>query len=151
MTGFVLALTSASSAQEVTAEQGAERVVEAESVDADASVAAIRVPDMTFCQLYDLRQHGRVGSVVGLALATTSWNVGTADLMWFQSPDPRHPFIVQNLYRIEADRFEQIGQSWIKHGFFALDDEQCGVPCTYEDGHSRGSWLGVGCTDTYRS
>ena len=151
MTGFVLALASASLAQEVTAEQAAGRVVEAESVDADSSVAAIGVPDMTFCQLYDLKQFGRVGDVVGLALATTSWNIGTADLMWFASPDPRHPFIVQNLYRTELGRFEQIGQSWIKHGFFALDSEQCGVPCTYEDGHGEGPWLGVGCTDTYSS
>jgi len=108
-------------------------------------------PDMTFCQLYDLRQFGRSGSTLGLALATTSWNVGTADLMWFQNPDPRHPFIVSNLYRLEDDRFQQIGQSWIKHGFFALDSEQCGTPCTYEPGHGVGAWLGVGCTDTYTS
>ncbi len=107
--------------------------------------------DMTFCQLFDLRQFGRTSTTLGLAVATTSWNVGTADLMWFQNPDARHPYIVSNLYRLKDDRFEQIGQSWIKHGFFALSSEQCGTTCTYEPGHGVGDWLGVGCTDTYTS
>ncbi|MHC4091069.1 MAG: hypothetical protein ACYSVY_12490 [Planctomycetota bacterium] len=108
-------------------------------------------PDMTFCQLYGLFQPsgGRLGDVVGLALATTSWNVGDADLMWFSMPDEEHPFIIMNLYRNKDDRFEQIGQSWIKHGFFALGNTQCGGTCTYEPGHGAGDWLGVGCTDTY--
>ncbi len=105
--------------------------------------------DMTFCQLFDLRQFGRTSTTLGLAVATTSWNVGTADLMWFPNPDERHPYIVSNLYKLKDDRFEQIGQSWIKHGFFALDLEQCGTACTYEPGHAVGNWLGVGCTDPY--
>lgn len=106
-------------------------------------------PDMQFCQLYDLRQFGRVGDVVGLALATTSWNTGNADLMWFASPDNRHPFIVPNLYRLKNDRFEQIGQGWVKHGFYALGNTQCGGQCEYEPGHFTGDWLGQNCTDTY--
>lgn len=105
--------------------------------------------DMTFCQLFDLRQFGRSGSTVGFALATTSWNVGTADLRWFANPSTAHPVIGMNMYRLENDQFFQIGQSWLKHGFFALDSEQCGTACTYEAGHSAGNWLGVGCTDTY--
>ncbi|MCH7814090.1 MAG: hypothetical protein IID40_08725, partial [Planctomycetes bacterium] len=106
-------------------------------------------PDMQFCQLYGLQQFGRVGGVVGLSLATTSHNVGDADLMWFASPSVQHPFIVMNLYRLKNDRFEQIGQSWIKHGFFALGNVQCGGSCTFESGHGVGNWLGQGCTDTY--
>jgi len=121
-----------------------------QAVGAEMSEAGtVAGPNMTFCQLYDLRQFGRSGSILGLALATTSWNVGTADLMWFSIPDTRHPFIVQNLYRLDSDRLKQIGQSWIKHGFFALGSEQCGTACTYEPGHGTGDWLGVGCTDTY--
>ncbi len=106
-------------------------------------------PDVTFCQLYGLKQFGREGDVVGLALTTTSWNIGDKDLIWEQSPDPDHPFIVMNLYRILDGRFEQIGQSWVKHGFFALAFEQCGGDCTFEPGHSGGNWLGQNCTDTY--
>jgi len=119
--------------------------------DAPNGIVQVDGPDMAFCQLYDLRQYGYSGSTLGLAIATTSWNRGTADLMWFQNPDERHPFIVSNLYRLEDDRFEQIGQSWVKHGFYALSGEQCGTQCTYEDGHGQGDWLGVGCTDTYTS
>lgn len=114
----------------------------------DASVAGTS-GDMTFCQLYGLRQFGRSGDVVGLALTTTSWNVGSSDLEWFAIPNNNHPFIGMNMYRLEKDRLQQIGQSWVKHGFFALSSEQCGTPCTYEPGHGAGNWLGVGCTDTY--
>lgn len=108
-------------------------------------------PDVTFCELFGLTQFGRKNDVVGLAINTTSWNIGNADLTWLAAPDPRHPFIVQNLYRIKDDRFEQIGQSWIKHGFFALGNEQCQTECTFEDkpGHGVGPFLGMGCTDTY--
>ena len=107
-------------------------------------------PDVTFCQLYDLGQYGREGDIVGLSEATTSWNIGDADLMWFGEPDVEHPFIIMNLFRLKDDQFEQIGQSWVKHGFYALGSHQCGGPaCTYESGHSQGDWLGQGCTDTY--
>ncbi|MCA9310892.1 MAG: hypothetical protein KDA21_06780 [Phycisphaerales bacterium] len=116
---------------------------------APAALAGTDGPDVTFCQLYGLSQFGRSGDVVGLSLATTSWNLGNKDLAWFQSPDSEHPMIVMNLYRILDDRFEQVGQSWIKHGFFALSNTQCGGSCTFEPGHSGGDWLGQGCTDTY--
>jgi thiosulfate dehydrogenase len=119
-------------------------------LDSGAARAAVG-PDMTFCQLYQLSQYGRLGDIVGLAVGTTSWNVGTRDLMWFPSPESQHPFIVMNLYRLKNDRFEQIGQSAVKHGFYALGSIQCGATCTYEPGHSQGRWLGVGCTDTYSS
>jgi len=115
--------------------------------------AGTPAPDVTFCELYGLSQFGRQLDVVGLAVNTTSWNIGNADLTWLAPPDPRHPFIVQNLYRIKNNRFEQIGQSWIKHGFFALADEQCLTSCTFEPipGHFEGPFLGMGCTDTYTS
>ncbi|MEE9294282.1 MAG: hypothetical protein V3W34_04860 [Phycisphaerae bacterium] len=110
----------------------------------------IEGPDMTFCQLYGLSQWGRSGDIVGLSEATTSWNIGTQDLIWLNIPDEEHPFIVMNLYRLKDDQFEQIGQSHIKHGFFALGSHQCGgPPCSYEPGHGAGDWLGTGCTDTY--
>ena len=58
----------------------------------------------------------------------------------------------QNLYRMSGgatnnDRFEQIGQSWLKHAFFALQDNACGFGCT--PGSSGGTHLGAGCSDPY--
>lgn len=106
-------------------------------------------PDMTFCQLYGMQQFGRLGDIVGLSAGTTSWNVGGRDMIWMQNPDVRHPMITWNLYRLKNDRFEQIGMSHVKHGFFALGNTQCGGSCTFEPGHSSGDWLGQNCTDTY--
>lgn len=126
------------------------QIVEISHETPDGEVAAPG-PDMRFCQLYGLQQFGRLGDVVGLALATTSWNIGGRDMIWMQNPDNRHPMIVWNVYRLKADRFEHIGMSHVKHGFFALGDAQCGGSCSYEPGHGAGDWLGQNCTDTYSS
>jgi hypothetical protein len=106
--------------------------------------------DMTYCQLYGMYQPNRLGEICGLSVATTSWGVGDQDCMWFNIPDEEHPFIVMNVYRLKDDRFEMIGMSHIKHGFYALGSHQCGgPPCTFEPGHGPGDWLGQNCTDTY--
>ncbi len=112
-------------------------------------------PDVRLCQLFDLRMTfsgtnptGRVGDTVGLSAATTSWNIGTAQLLWEQDPDWDHPFITTNLYRLKNGRFTQIGQMWVKHGFFALSNTQCGGTCVAVPSGTR---LGIGCTDTYTS
>jgi len=44
-----------------------------------------------------------------------------------------------------AARFEQIGQSWLKHGFTALQQSLC-CTCT---ANPNGTALGVGCSDPY--
>src|SRR5690606_11062808 len=67
--------------------------------------------------------------------------------LWEASPDWDHPFIVLNMYKLKDGRFTQIGQSWVKHGFFALSNTQCGGSCS----STNGSRLGIGCTDTYTS
>ena len=91
------------------------------------------------------------GTQVGLAMATTSCNNGTTELNWFQLPNTDHPVIPQNLYRMSGgasnnDRFEQIGQSWLKHAFTALQQNACGFGCTSS---GTGTRLGVGCSDPY--
>src|SRR5262249_14448598 len=70
------------------------------------------------------------GNFVGLGVATTSCNNGDQPLDWFQLPNTDHPFIPQNLYRMSGgtnnnERFEQIGQSWGKQAFLALEDDAC--------------------------
>jgi len=120
---------------------------------ASGTLALAAAPDVVLCQLYSFSQRSTDGSVRGMAVATTSWNIGDADLEWSQNPNPDHPTIAMNMYRLDNDRFEQMGTSWVKHGFFALGDLQCdvsGLPnCAYEPGHGIGGWLGQGCTDTY--
>ncbi len=86
-----------------------------------------------------------VGSFRAYGIGTTSCNIGDTRLLWDDS-SARKPVIAQNLYRLKNGRIEQIGQSWLKHGFFALSDNLCAT-C---DGS--GGWvLGVGCADTYSS
>lgn len=108
-------------------------------------------PDVTLCQVYGIGQVSRNSSagVSGLTVGTTSWNVGTERLIWFQSPNPDHPFITFNVYRLMDGQFDQIAQGWVKHGFFALSSSQCFDATVGGCQGTNGSYLGIGCTDTY--
>lgn len=97
-------------------------------------------------ELTDLQQFGREGAVIGCALDAPLCNFGFEPLDWFANPDPRHPFMTFNMYRLRDDRFEQIGQSWVKHGFGAAQEDACGFGCV---SHADSTRLGVGCSDTY--
>jgi hypothetical protein len=112
-------------------------------------------PDVIVGDLPSLDQFGSSGTQVGLGVGTTSCNNGDRPLDWFQLPAVDHPVIPQNLYRMSGggnnnDRFEQIGQSWLKHAFFALEDDACGFGCN-TSGCATGSQLCVGCSDPYGS
>ncbi len=110
-------------------------------------------PDVILGDLPNLQQFGSAGSQVGLAVATTSCNNGDQPLDWLQLPQTDHPVIPQNLYRMSGgadntERFEQIGQSWLKHAFFALEDDACGFGCN-TGGCATGTHLCPGCSDPY--
>src|SRR5262249_2976039 len=77
---------------------------------------------------------------------TTSCNLGNVDLSWISNIN-QHPVIGQNIYRLKNGRFEQIGMSWLKHGFTALT----GNVCSTCNNPGTGSLLGVGCSDPYDS
>jgi hypothetical protein len=108
-------------------------------------------PDVIVGDLPSLQQFGSNGTQVGLAVGTTSCNAGDVELNWFQMPNIDHPVIPQNLYRMSGgatndERFEQIGQSWLKHAFTALQQNACGFGC---QSSGTGTRLGVGCSDPY--
>jgi hypothetical protein len=108
-------------------------------------------PDVIVGDLSGLAQFGSSsGTQVGLAVATDSCNAGTVDLNWFANPSNDHPVIPQNLYRMSGgtdntERFEQIGQSNVKHAFTALTQNLCGFGCNGVGG----TRLGSGCSDPY--
>lgn len=108
-------------------------------------------PDVVVGDLSGLAQFGSSsGTQVGLAVGTDSCNFGVENLHWFQNPDNDHPVIPQNLYRMSGgatndDRFEQIGQSSVKHAFTALTNNLCGLGCNGVGGAN----LGSGCSDPY--
>ncbi len=109
-------------------------------------------PDVIVGDLSGLAQFdGSSGTQVGLAVATDSCNAGTVSLNWFQTPNNDHPVIPQNLYRMSGggannERFEQIGQSNVKHAFTALQQNLCEFGCSSS---GTGTLLGSGCSDPY--
>ncbi|MEY2489062.1 MAG: hypothetical protein QOC70_1004, partial [Verrucomicrobiota bacterium] len=108
-------------------------------------------PDVIVGELTSMSQFGATGTRVGLGVGTTSCNNGNVELNWFALPNTDHPVIPQNLYRMSGGatndgRFEQIGQSWLKHAFTALQGNTCNFGCTPA---SSGTHLGVGCSDPY--
>jgi hypothetical protein len=109
-------------------------------------------PDVVVGDLSGLAHFGTSsGTQVGLAVATDSCNFGVEPLNWFALPANDHPVIPQNLYRMSGgatndERFEQIGQSHVKHGFTALQQNLCGLGCA---SHPNGTRLGSGCSDPY--
>jgi len=133
--------------------------------------AAMAGPDVIVGRLYDIQNYGAVGSgasqVYAYAVGTYSCNIAPASpgvfkswlpgfgsvqdnaLMWIDSNDPvagkTHPVISQNLYKLSNGRFMQIGQSWLKHGFCALQGNLCST-CT-PGGNC--DYLYPGCSDPY--
>lgn len=87
-----------------------------------------------------------IAGIDAFSVGTTSCNIGDANLSWQQNNN-LHPVIGQHAFRLKDGRFEQIGQSWLKHGFFALSGTLCdGCP-----NPSDGTYLGIGCSDPYGS
>jgi hypothetical protein len=103
--------------------------------------ADVIVGDVSGCSTY-----GTVGTISAYSLGTTSCNIGNAELLW-TSNNTNHPVIGQNIYRLDDGRFQQIGQSWLKHGFTALQQNLC-CPC---QSSGTGARLGIGCSDPYGS
>jgi len=94
------------------------------------------------------RKWGTINGVTAYSIGTTSCNLGDTDLRWIQF-GTFHPVIGQAMYRLKDGRFEQIGLSWLKHTFCALQETLCGS-CD-PVGPFCESALGPGCSDPYSS
>jgi hypothetical protein len=125
--------------------------VKADVLPANPETGTVLGPDVVVGDLSGLAQFGSSsGTQVGLAVGTDSCNFGTVDLNWFANPANDHPVIPQNLYRMSGgatndERFEQIGQSFVKHAFTALTNNICSLGCNGVGG----TRLGSGCSDPY--
>jgi hypothetical protein len=110
-------------------------------------------PDVIVGDVEAVQQQGNaVGTQVGLAIGTDSCNNGDTPIDWFALPQTDHPVVPQNLYRMSGgasnnERFEQIGQSWMKHTFEALEGSVCGTCNT--NNCQTGTHLCPGCSDPY--
>jgi hypothetical protein len=108
--------------------------------------------DVSLGALDSLTAVGKVGSYPfgqsAFAMATTSCNAGTVDVPWLAPMDADHPCIAFLIARVEGDggRLVQVSNySHLKHGFFATSQSLCST-C---QNPSPGTFLGVGCSDTY--
>jgi hypothetical protein len=81
-----------------------------------------------------------------LAVGSTVCNVGDEPASWIAFEN-QHPVIAQNLYRLQNGRFQQLGLSWVKHGFIVSQMDGCCTDCQPGDSQH----LGVGCSDSYRA
>ncbi|MCA8959037.1 MAG: hypothetical protein KDC38_00930, partial [Planctomycetes bacterium] len=119
----------------------------AASIGAGVLLLAFRLgaqgPDVIVGDLPSAVSWGSSGPIVAYSVGTTSCNLGDAVLSW-EADTPDHPVIGQQMYRLRDGRFDQIGVSWLKHGFCALSQTLCG-PCLPTDC----STLGIGCSDPY--
>ena len=109
-----------------------------------ASGAAQINPDVIVGDVTGTQNSGSSNGIAAFSVGTVSCNIGTSGLSWVASTN-QHPVIAQNAFRVKNDRFEQIGMSWLKHGFTALAQSLCNS-C---QNPGTGSILGVGCSDPY--
>jgi hypothetical protein len=122
-----------------------------EELPSDPNAGTVPGPDVMVGDLNGLAQFGgQNGDYVGLAVGTDSCNFGTENLHWQALPSNDHPVIPQNMYRMSGgadntERFEQIGQSSVKHEFTAITQNLCSLGCNGVGGGN----LGSGCSDPY--
>ncbi|MEZ5314324.1 MAG: hypothetical protein R2862_12130 [Thermoanaerobaculia bacterium] len=113
---------------------------------------------MTVGVLFDLASYGQADGFLGYSVGTTSCNIGTAPVNWCDNSGgcsfltaKQHPVIAQAIYRLKAGRFEQVGMSWLKHGFVSTNSNEapCKIGASCSSPPLGGDQLGVGCNDTY--
>ena len=102
-------------------------------------------PDIVVGEIIGTSNYGSVNGISAFSVGTTSCNAGDQLIGWYANTN-QHPVIAQNLLRLEGGRFEQLGMSWLKHGFGTMNGTYCS-PCS----PTQGQTLGVGCSDPYSS
>jgi len=108
-----------------------------------ATPVAAQAPDVFLFDLQELGNFGEENGIYAYSVGTTSCNIGDIELLWHDN-DRFHPVIGQEMYRYDDGVLEQIGISWLKHGFCALSLTDCG-PCQATDCDT----LGIDCSDPY--
>ncbi|MBC7773209.1 MAG: hypothetical protein H7210_11985 [Pyrinomonadaceae bacterium] len=107
--------------------------------------------DVIVGDLNGVTNYTSAGGIEAFSIGTTSCNIGNAQLLWIANNN-QHPVIGGGAFKLKTlasgvTTFEQIGQSWLKHGFFALSQDLCCAGCQGTDG----SRLGIHCSDPYTS
>ena len=96
-------------------------------------------------EFYNWGKNSPSDTVTAYSIGTTSCNLGDTEISWALSGV--HPVIGQQAYRIANGRFEQLGMSWVKHGFASLNEDACNTGFC-NPGPSN-QVLYPGCSDPY--
>ena len=103
-------------------------------------------PDLVMGHVPLIANYASSGGIEALSVGYEPCNVGSVNVS-YEAGTPAHPVYGSSLYRLKTVagslRIEEVGQSWLRHGFFALSQgPRC--TCTPTDG----SELGTGCSDS---
>ena len=118
--------------------------VRAQTIDPNACDPG-EAPDLVVAEIFNVVRYDTRDGRTAFAFGTDACNLGMCAAN-FQGSTRDHPVIATNLYRLGDGRFEQIGQSWVKHGFGASADATCSADCVDPLDFTR---LGVNCSDAY--
>jgi hypothetical protein len=97
--------------------------------------------------------YGAANGWAAYAIGSDSCNIGANGAIWIASNN-QHPVIGGAVYRSFNGRFEQIGMSWLKHGFCAADNCSSGNSSGGQQGclNIRGPAVGTtGCVTDHNS
>lgn len=108
-------------------------VLGAEPEEADEIGAQTIGPDVIVPKLFGTTAFGYAptpeGLITAMAAGFSFCNLGTDPIRFESIPSVHHPVMRSSVFRLEDDRLEQIGISWIYHGFYATNDPGCGEVC----------------------
>jgi hypothetical protein len=106
-------------------------------------------PDAVLGDVSDVSNNTPNGAYDAIALGAQVCNMGSVSIAYSGCPSS-HPVFGGNLYKYStvngAARFEQIGQSWLKHTAVVAASNACGCTCG-----GTGTGLRPGCSDLYSS
>ncbi len=109
-------------------------------------------PDVMVIKITGPSNFSSVNGREALTFGADACNLGNQPVQWFACPATTHPVFGGNLYKWStvngATRFEQVGQSWLKHGFGADQLHSCCINCQPFGNNTQ---LGRGCSDAYIS
>ena len=109
-------------------------------------------PDLIVSMFTDITnyayQQTESGLISNFVVGPQVCSVGDEPIHCEGLPSPYHYMLRSALYRLKGGRFEQLGISWVYHGYLAVNDSMCGMDCTAPANHD-GSLLYPGCSDVH--
>jgi len=103
-------------------------------------------PDLISQSIGDILRFASLEGVSSYGVGRTTCNIGTQPALYVPNTN-QHQVIGHSLYRLNDQRFEQIGVQWLEHTFLALNFNGCTIACDPPFDERIGPLLGYGCSD----